>query len=355
MPHYKLTESWTWDIPSSIKKYISDTVEEQFPDLKIFLPGDGAFSFEGCYDSEVLILKYRENGPGFVNAFGSMKGEEFNFIKTAADKNRNFRDLYNVDILKKYFSDRSFILVLSFPDRFYSSEELCNQIIDWLNEMPLKRALKDNSDRVARAIPIPPVYDLKVLHNACWVVESDLSIGSGIAQGSAFYLDGYGFVTCEHVLHDRMNNSEPYRGMRIFHPNNVSRKYEIRIKKKNAHLDLCLFEADIPEDVIEKLHPYTDNDVPLNAHVAVCGYPNYKLGDTCLMSPGLVVAYRMYPGAVRRLQTNAGIVVGMSGGPAIGINNEVIGVLATGAIKLTEKDKTEDQSIIPISALNILI
>ena len=62
----------------------------------------------------------------------------------------------------------------------------------------------------------------------------------------------------------------------------------------------------------------------------------------------------MARGAVRRLLTNAGIVAGMSGGPAVSSGREVIGVCANGAPYMQETRDTEDQAIIPIAAVEML-
>lgn len=88
-------------------------------------------------------------------------------------------------------------------------------------------------------------------------------------------------------------------------------------------------------------------------HVAVCGFPNFRLGDSGVLSPGIVVGTRMKSG-VQRLLTNAGIVAGMSGGPAIGADNHVIGICVTGSDNFQTARDTEDQSIIPVEALDLL-
>jgi hypothetical protein len=51
---------------------------------------------------------------------------------------------------------------------------------------------------------------------------------------------------------------------------------------------------------------------------------------------------------------NAGIVEGMSGGPAVGPDNTVVGVLVTGAPWMQETRSIEDQAIIPIAALDLI-
>jgi S1-C subfamily serine protease len=97
----------------------------------------------------------------------------------------------------------------------------------------------------------------------------------------------------------------------------------------------------------------TADDLRQMAHLAICGYPNYRLGDTGTIVPGLVVGFRTVSG-IRRILTNAPIVAGASGAPVLNASGMVIGVAVTGADRMENAQDTEDHSIIPIDALNLV-
>ncbi len=205
--------------------------------------------------------------------------------------------------------------------------------------------LSINRRRVERALPAPPRYDLDAIRNACWVVESP----SAMAQGTAFQLDGVGFVTCAHVVLDGEGRRHP--DLITYRTDRPTEKLTISDVAASIPLDLAILQ--VPAEKGGGLTMSEVEDVPLNAHIAVCGFPNHRPGDTCSLSPGVVTAHRMKSG-VRRLLTNAGIVAGMSGGPAVGRGGEVVGVCANGAEYIQDARNTEDQSIIPIGALKLL-
>jgi hypothetical protein len=84
--------------------------------------------------------------------------------------------------------------------------------------------------------------------------------------------------------------------------------------------------------------------------ISALGFPNYRRGDSGVFLPGLVVGFRMVSG-VRRVLANANFVGGMSGGPVLGPDGAVVGVVVTGARSAGESDLTENHAFIPIEAL----
>jgi S1-C subfamily serine protease len=88
-------------------------------------------------------------------------------------------------------------------------------------------------------------------------------------------------------------------------------------------------------------------------HVVVTGFPNFKIGDSGVIMPGLVVGFRPVSG-VRRILTNALIIAGNSGGPVFDTGHRVIGIAVTGADRMEEAIETENYGIIPVDAINYL-
>lgn len=348
MSLFKLGQDWQFELGFRANKLLSDAISSQIPELSHDLPGGKFFDAQGMYDDEIAILKWEQISHTGICSFGKLSPELFLEIKNEVGGRREYYEIYSVPSLKKYYSEKSFLWVSSVEEESIFTDVLEKQLFEWLNDIPFPLAEKLNAARVRRALPNPPQYEVEKIARACWVLESD----PGCVQGTAFQLEGYGFVTCEHVLFD--TNGQPYKEMKMFHSSSVANKYNIRDIISNKNLDLATFQADIPAEFSEKLNISEEIDISLHAHVAICGFPNYRLGDTCTLSPGVIVAHRMAKGGIRRMLTNAGIVVGMSGGPAVVDCHKVIGVLATGAAWMQDARDTEDQSIIPISALELL-
>ena len=347
MSRWNLTEDWGFRLGSWARQIMVDAIDDSLPALKNDLPGRTPWRVRAHHDETTLVLVWEAGDPSSVNAFGALDKNEFSIIKKAASDKRSYRQLREEPTLAQYL--RSTLLSLDrFDARRWGRPTGIAAAADRLvNDEPLAIAELLNADRVRRALPEPPKYALEAITNACWIVESQ----SACAQGTAFQLESIGFVTCEHVLHDETGMLFP--DVELFHATKPSARFAVRDVVANRALDVAIFQANGCDHGALKVSSTTD--VLLQAHVAVCGFPNYRLGDTCTLSPGVVVAHRMARGGIRRLLTNAGIVAGMSGGPALGRADEVIGVCVTGAPWMQATRETEDQSIIPISALQLLI
>ena len=211
---------------------------------------------------------------------------------------------------------------------------------NWALKYPLARALQINEKRARMALPVPPLYSLTSVQAAMWVLECKESC----QQGTAFDLAGYGTVTNAHVVAGTTS-------LKAFRAERPTEKLPVTIEKQNSVLDLAIVTIGSGGRYVPLQRAVAETKQM--DHVAVCGFPNFRLGDSGVLSPGLVVGTRMKSG-VRRLLTNAGIVAGMSGGPAIGANNQVIGICVTGADNFQDTRETEDQSIIPVEALGLL-
>lgn len=208
----------------------------------------------------------------------------------------------------------------------------------WLNEVVLPKVLENNRTRVLRAIPQPPTYNIAQICDAVWVLESD----ADGKQGTAFALDDLGLVTCEHVLG---------KNTRAFRWDKPEKSYAVSVKKKHAVVDLAVLTLDIP--IGSSLRRGSPDEAKQMDHILVAGHPNYRKGDSPVVVPGLIVGFRPVSG-VRRFLTNAPIVAGSSGGPVLDATHRVVGVAVTGADRFDATRETEDLSIIPINALELL-
>lgn len=212
------------------------------------------------------------------------------------------------------------------------------QMILWLSKALVPRVEDINRRSVERAIPRPPSFQIANILPALWVLESEKEM----KQGTAFELEGVGLVTCDHVIAPDTV---------AFRYGDVSRRWPIAVLKRSTRLDLAVL--NFPEQSGAKMARGSADSLQQMDHMLVVGHPNYRHGDTPVTTPGIMVGFRQKSG-IRHLLTNAPIVAGMSGGPAIGGSGAVVGVCVTGADSFAAAPATEDHGIIPIEALDLI-
>ena len=192
--------------------------------------------------------------------------------------------------------------------------------------------------RLGAVAMLPPAPPFHFDPRAVWILEAE----DESAQGTAFALVGVGLVTCHHVLRpDTM----------AFQSHDWRRKWPIKVVSADADLDLAIVE--IGGAVSALFQPGSGEDAKQLDQIAVLGFPNYRWGDNCRITPGHVVGHRVVSG-IRRLQVSAPIIAGNSGGPVIEGSGKVIGVGVTGADRMEDAQKTENHGVIPIEALRHL-
>lgn len=183
---------------------------------------------------------------------------------------------------------------------------------------------------------LEPPSNLDLIRKALWVLESDGS------QGTAFVLEDIGLITCAHVLG---------KNTMAFKATAVTERFPVRIVRQDIDLDLAILSIDrpIPDGLrMEKLLEPHYHDA-----VTVAGLPNYRLGDSARIERGEIVGFRPWR-AMQKILVSTSIVRGNSGGPALNIHNNVIGVAVTGSDSMETASETEDHGVIPIDAIRKL-
>lgn len=207
----------------------------------------------------------------------------------------------------------------------------------WLDAVTGPAVLEYNRRRVLRAVPPPPSYDLARLYAALWVLECE----EDCVQGTAFGLDGSGVVTCAHSLGSTT---------RAFRASDPARKWPVEVLARHDVIDLAILHIPVESPPLVAGDP---GALKVMDHLLVAGHPNYRLGDTPIVVPGLLVGFRPVSG-VRRLVTNAAIVSGSSGGPVLDGSGKVVGVAVTGSKNFVMASETEDHGVVPLDALHLL-
>ena len=326
-------------IALAIKSEGQRLIREQTPDLEQYFPFHHNFHFQAHWEAEWFVLRVI-----FIPALAMMVGPRMEATDAALVVERigAIEELSPEGVIsalgKDWFDVDRFTYVGPYAGSSVSWKHISDNLLSWLNRVALPRVLGLNERRVQRAVPAAPNYDVIRLSEALWVLECEETS----RQGTAFALEGVGLVTCEHVL-----GTATY----AFRHNQLEKKYPIRIIRRHAVVDLAIIEFDAPS--VSSLHQGDLTTLTQMDHLLVLGHPNYRIGDSPVVTPGLVVGFRQHSG-IRRLLTNASIVAGCSGGPVVDRHGRVVGVAVTGADAFDEVRSTEDISVIPIDALALI-
>jgi trypsin-like peptidase len=195
---------------------------------------------------------------------------------------------------------------------------------------------------------IPAIFrfNFEDIHQSLFVLED---VTNQSVQGTAFALAGVGLVTCHHVL---TPHTKAWRAANPFN------QYSIETIAANGDLDLAIIRLQAPPGKSSPLGTELEARIAPELEqweeITVAGFPNYRVGDLAQIIPCLVVGSRIIS-SIRRLMVNAPIITGMSGGPAIDSDNNVVGVAVTGADRMETVSDTEKHGIIPIGALHYLL
>lgn len=327
---------------STTSRLIGDLSRDQFSDLADMFPMQNA---PECHylirDGYIIYTMQNRYGSSFVMSCGTMKENQVAKLVPLIEPYayKSHEELYKI-LGQEWFSFDKFIYVGPCDDNTISWADIQKHIVDWLNNCVLSSIFDNNRRRVLRAIPEPPKFDINKVNNSLWVLECEETC----KQGTAVAIANIGLVTCSHVIGSNT---------KAFHISNINKKYKINVIKRNETLDLAVISLVEFDDELLYIEKASSDDIAQMDHIGIAGFPNYRLGDSGVLIPGLVVGFRPRSG-VQRILTNAPIVAGNSGGPVINGDNQVIGIAVTGADKMEDAHQTEEHGIIPINALNLL-
>lgn len=175
-----------------------------------------------------------------------------------------------------------------------------------------------------------------------WVVDATKADDSDARQGTAFYLEEYGLVTCAHVLFD-----DPTCLVEVYRRDETERQ-PAGIKLHNTILDLAVLSL---KSVPETRFTASTRQIKIGDKIWLAGFPSWGRGHSGIVEPGLVTGSFNDVDGSPRLLINANIASGNSGGPVFDESWNVVGVAAKGVNK---DDKQEVHEVIPISSLKII-
>jgi len=183
-------------------------------------------------------------------------------------------------------------------------------------------------------------YEIENLFRNIFVIESEI----GMVQGTAFHLKGIGIITCDHCI--RNEDGKILSDIKIFRGSDLNKKYDVEIVKTNKDLDVAILNTST-EFLDSGLTAGVSSNLIQLQEIGVAGYPNYNFGDHGFFYTGKITGFRNYCG-IRHILVSCPLISGNSGGPAFNDSEEVIGIVMTGADKMSKANETEKHGLIPI-------
>ncbi|WP_194975800.1 S1 family peptidase [Aquiflexum lacus] len=341
--------NYDWSIPYSnfpevdlgihLPKLMRLVIEQRYPEFICDTPFLGTTIFSSYTENGVVIFQLDSltgSNPPIFNKISDTQliGNALKIVQL-----NKFPDFnYVNEVLPDQFSFTKYTFIGTHEDMKFNFLHYQKFLIDYLNNHVLPQLIELNRKRIMRVISEPPSFDINKIVNNIFVIESS----SNAIQGSCFYLNGVGFVTCSHCL---------FFDSEIFRSNEEHKRFPVKIKKRHEVIDLAIFEVDDFE-ISNGLEIGDSDRVKLNDPIVVAGFPNHNYGDSGIFSPGLIIGTRQ-ASSITRFLINAPLIAGNSGGPIISYNNKVIGVAVTGADKMENAFQTENHGVIPISAISL--
>lgn len=196
--------------------------------------------------------------------------------------------------------------------------------LSWLGHIkgpsdPVFRGMASRFNRSfpALALGIQPSRS-EVRERAVWLIEHWEGTGD---QGTAFFMKGVGLVTAEHCV-------SPSGVVELYHPSKPSNKFTASVKHRSSDRDLAVLDHAIPTNEYYELETAARSAATGDATVAV-GYPGFGPGDKLNVRPGNVTSMPI-KSAVQLVEVQQMLTQGMSGGPLLDLNDQVIGVIHKG-------------------------
>lgn len=178
-------------------------------------------------------------------------------------------------------------------------------------------ALRFNKSFPAQALMIQPTR-LEIRDRAVWLIENDDGEGN---QGTAFFMKGVGLVTASHCVSESGI-------VEIYHPSKPSNKFAASVRHRCEHRDLAVLDHAIASTEFYELESAAKGAVVGDTTIAV-GYPGFGPGDKLNVRPGNVTSLPV-KSLVHKVEVQQMLTQGMSGGPLMDMNDQVIGVIHRG-------------------------
>lgn len=317
------------------------------PELRGILPFTNSWKVECYHENDFMILFLKnalELNKPHINSMDSNKVELIK-NKTKGISIFDFNTLYSI-FGKEYYDLEKFLYVgistkSKEPKKIFEEnwETLTPILAPWMDNILIPSLYNLEKVKLEKIIPKPIKLEIAEITNSLWILECEETS----KQGTAFAIEGFGLVTCEHVLGTMT---------KAFKFNDVTKKYDVIIEKKNSIIDVAILKLK-KFNIKSFLKKGNSEHLEQLSQVTISGFPNYRLGDSGTIITGNISGFRTVSG-IRRLLVSMPLIAGNSGSPILDSKSRVIGIAVTGADRMENAHQTEHHGVIPIEVLNLL-
>lgn len=172
------------------------------------------------------------------------------------------------------------------------------------------------------SLPILPT-NAEMAERAVWVIE--FFAGNVCEQGTAFFLEGVGLVTADHVL----EKLPPGQDAILYRPSEPAKTFKARPSSRRcAQRDLSILDHDVPTSEHLSL-PVATSPEHTNDDIVALGFPDYGPGDQLGKRRGHIIG-RATKHGVKLIEVSAMLPGGISGGPIVNDRYQVIAIAHRG-------------------------
>jgi len=183
-------------------------------------------------------------------------------------------------------------------------------------------ARRFNQQFPASAIPILPTYE-EIAERAVWVI--DFFVGSECEQGTAFFLEGIGLVTANHVL-EKLPHTQHAT---LYRPGAPGKKFKVKASDRRCtDRDLMILEHNVPTRDYLSL-PVATSPERRDDDIFALGFPDFGPGDQLGKRRGHIIGSATKHG-VKLIEVFAMLPGGISGGPIVNGRYQVIAIAHRG-------------------------
>jgi len=151
------------------------------------------------------------------------------------------------------------------------------------------------------------------------------------AQGTGFYLNGVGWVTCEHVVCD--DDGKPHKEIEAFAANDHGHRYSVTVEHADKHRDIAILSLTDKDGTPAKAKVTLDEapDIHQGQCVTVVGFPAYTVSQPPFIAESNVgTKYTRHGVSVFELTTHQ--TGGISGGPVVDEHGKLVGMVTKGVV-----------------------
>ena len=194
------------------------------------------------------------------------------------------------------------------------------------------RLVRRGRSRIDDSFSTDVFYKLPIPEDAVVVLEGFDRSGMPSGQGTGFFLEGVGLVTCAHAVAHEMI------AFRWHHP---AHRCQVSVLQQHDDWDVAILKSGMKARY--ELRRGSTAQLEAGSRVRVLGFPNWANGRPLAVTDALIQGEHAGQFGARRLSINSAIFGGNSGGPVVNAAGEVVGIALKGMFQ--DKGGTENMFI----------